>query len=458
MDQPTPEVKSWTVKAPDGTVYTGVKATSQEEAIKKMRQGPQGPMTVKGSPTQVPRGSASFAGLPELAKTGPLLATGLAAGPLLASEVAAGPKKAPTSTREIIGDLVPAAVAALVPPARTLGAFGKTVGGNVLGRAAVEAGAEALSPTGQGPLSAGVKGAAKGVLPGLVQGGFGAALGPTADTLRAQKAMKALKGSVSPEVGAMLDLENPAALLKRSTPRAMTKAAGANLDKMEAEVSKALGNQKFTVGTPQFQFPTHLAQRMGPGGAKPPLPGRSFEEVRGQIKELREVAEGRFNTPELRGAAKKALAQAAQLESEMVAQMPPKIAQQYKEATARHAADMDAVRWVRALHKREALMGGVNPQDRPGLAEAERQVTKGGGTGSAAVHGGIGALEAAMGRGYGAAYHLARAGQGIGKTSPLRPASKVATTVPRISGALGGIGTAAGQTAVGRSKAYEESD
>jgi hypothetical protein len=310
---------------------------------------------------------------------------------------------------------------------------------NILGRGAVEAGAEAVKPTGEGPLTAGVIGAAKGVLPGVVQSGLGALLGPTKDTLNTQRAIKALKGSVSKEVGAFLDVENPAALLKRSTPRAMTKAAGANLDTMEASISKGLGTKKFSIISGNQVAP------------------RTFDDVRAEIKQLREAGSQGYATPELRGKARDALKKAAVIEADLVRQMPPKLAQQYKEATARHAADMDAVRWVRALHKREALMGGVNPQDRPGIAAAELAVNKPH-LGTAAVHGTIGGLEAATGRGFGAAYHLGRGAAALGKRNPLRPASKVSTTLPAITGALGGLGTAAGQTAIGPKAAEAATD
>jgi hypothetical protein len=320
-----------------------------------------------------------------------------------------------------------------------MGSFGKALGGNILGRAGVEAGAEALSPTGQGPLAAGLKGAAKGVLPGMVQGGLGAMLGPSADTIKAQKAMKALKGSVSPEVGAFLDESNPAALLKRSTPRQMTKAAGTNLDAMEAYVSKQLGNKKFSIIS-------------GPAVAQ-----RTFDDVRAEIKALREAGSQGYSTPELRGKAKDSLKQAAMIEADMLRQMPPELVKKYQTATARHAADMDAVRFVRALHKREMLMGGASATDRPGLADAQKALEKRG-LGKVALYGGLSALEGATGRGYGAAYYGSKAMANLGKASPLRPASKVASTVPRISGALGGIGTAAGQTKFGQSKAFQPAD
>ena len=86
--------------------------------------------------------------------------------------------------------IVPAIVGALAKPGRTLPRFLGALGGNILGRAGLEAAQEAIAPTGKGPLTAGVEGAMKGTLPGIVQGGLGVAFGPARDTIRTSRATK----------------------------------------------------------------------------------------------------------------------------------------------------------------------------------------------------------------------------------------------------------------------------
>lgn len=442
---PTP-VKKWTVTMKDGTVYHGVRATSAEEASRKMAEGPKGPLAGTPGPTRVPRGQASFAGLPELARTAPAAVMGPAGAAATLTMEGTGPEKTPTRGRDVLGDLVPLA-AALIPGGRTAGRFARTLGANMLGRGAVEGGAEALNPTGQGPLGAGVSGAIKGVLPGLVQGAVGLGLGPTKDTLQVAKAAGAVKKAVSPEVGALINPDNPASLLSKRTAQKMERAAGVNLDKMEAELEKSLG-PKFRVqgvGGSSAQMPalyTPSGTRI-PGGL--PLTGsqgQTFAEVRSEIKRLREIA--KYDKGASTDTAQAAKKDAAKLEQKLLAQMPPALAQRYRKALDAHAKDMDAVRWVRGLQREQALRGGVNPQDRPELAQAERAIDKGGRL-RAGIHGSLGAAEALTGRPIGAGYHMGRAADQMRSQGPLRPAQGVSQTVPAITRGILGLGAAQAQ-------------
>jgi hypothetical protein len=358
----------------------------------------------------------------------------------LPDEPNAPPYKQP-SGREILGDLVPA-VAGLIPGGRTVTRGLRTLGANVLGRGAVEAGAEALSPTGQGPLSAGVSGAAKGVLPGLAQAGVGALFGPSKDTIQVEKAAQALKKAVSPEVAALIKPNEPASLMSRRIVQKMGRVAGAALDKMEAEVEKALGPKwQLVGGTPGPT--TGLFTASGRPSAQPS--GQTFAEVRTEIKRLREIAS--YDRQTSAATAQAAKKDAARLEQTLLSQMPPEVAAKYRTALEAHTKDMDAVRWVKGLQQENKIRGGVNPQDRPELAAADRAVPKGS-KGKAAIHGVLGAAEAATGRGLGAGYHLGRAADQMRAGGPLRPAQKVSQTLPAITRGLVGTGTAAGQTVV----------
>lgn len=453
----TPATKRWTVRAPDGTEYHGVQAPTLQDAIAKMRQGPQGPLAPKPVPAPIQRPG----------DIGPLdVAKGVAsaaAGPAVMAMDIAGqtPGERPKTTgREILADLVPLAVGAAVPQGRTLSRFLGTLGGNVAGRAGVEAGAEALFPTGKGPLAAGVQGGVKGVLPGLTQGGLGAILGPTKDTIRVQKAAQALKGAVSPEVAAHIDPSKPASLLSRNTTRKMTKAAGANLDKAEADVEKALGEgfrfKGVTAGGGQGPALYTASGLRIPGG----LPGvgsqgDTFSELRSKIKELRDIGARQYSSPEMSETARSAMKDARKLEDRMLAQMPPKIAEMYRRALTQHASDSDAIRWVKGLQQENAIRGGVNPQDRPALAAAEAALPRVGGGARGAIHGTLGALEALGGRPIGAGYHLGRTADVLASKGPLRPAQRVSGPVSAITrgvGALGGVGTARAQSEYLRSQ------
>jgi hypothetical protein len=358
------------------------------------------------------------------------------------------PKDAPPykqpSGREILGDLVPLATS-LIPGGRTLTRGLRTLGANVLGRGAVEAGAEALSPTGQGPLAAGMSGAMKGVLPGLAQASVGAVLGPSKDTIQVQKAAQALKKAVSPEVAALIKPNEPASLMSRRMVQKMGRVAGAALDKMEAEVEKALGPKwQMVGGTPGPTTGGFTAS--GRPGSQPS--GQTFAEVRTEIKRLREIAN--YDRQTSAATAQAAKKDAARLEQTLLAQMPPEIAAKYRTALETHTRDMDAVRWVKGLQRENQIRGGVNPQDRPELAAADRAVSSGG-KGKAALHGIMGAAEAATGRGLGAGYHLGRAADQMRSGGPLRPAQKASQTFPAITGAFGGVGTAAAQSALSKS-------
>jgi hypothetical protein len=351
----------------------------------------------------------------------------------------APPYKQP-SGREILGDLVPA-VAGLIPGGRTIGRGLRTVGANILGRGVFEAGAEAISPTGQGPLAAGMSGAVKGVLPGLAQAGVGAVLGPSKDTIQVEKAAQALKKAVSPEVAALIKPNEPASLMSRRTVQKMGRVAGAALDKMEAEVEKALGPKwQMTGGTPGPT--TGLYTASGRPGSQPS--GQTFAEVRTEIKRLREIAS--YDRQTSAATAQAAKKDAARLEQTLLSQMPPEIATKYRTALEAHTRDMDAVRWVKGLQRENQIRGGVNPQDRPELAAADRAVPKGG-KGKAAIHGVLGAAEAATGRGLGAGYHLGRAADNMRAGGPLRPAQTTSQTIPAITRGILGTGTAAAQTA-----------
>lgn len=466
-------MKRWTVTAPDGTTYPGVLAPTMEEAIRKMQHGPQGPL----QPSRSPQDETSPTGATR-PKAGDIVGPGDILGPL-AGMAAGGPAGIAAGGlmefltkgegKEAAGAAVPAVVGALMKPGRTIPRVLGPMLGNILGRGALEAGTEAINPTGKGPLQAGLEGGMKGVLPGVAQGALGAILGPSKATINVERAARAMKADLSPEVAAVLNPSKPAEVLSRATPKAMTDAAGKNLDRAEAEIGKKLGDLRFTTVGPlaqglkmtpaqqtafdamspaaQAQVRAQMAPAVGAGSQ-----GKTFDEIRSEIKSLRE--QGKFNretTPEKALAARK---QANALEQTMLAQMPPDVAQQYRMMTAQHQRDMDAVRLLEGFQKQNRLIGGANPVDRPALAEAQKALTSGG-KGSAAIHGLIGTAEAATGHGLGAAYHLGRAAQGVGR-SILRPGKTSSVAVPRITGALGGGAVSAGQTAIGQSNAYKE--
>ncbi len=435
--------KKWNVRAPDGTMYRGVQAPTLQDAINKMKSGPQGPLA---APQRTPRGEMNTAGLPELAKTLPAAVMGPAGAAATLAMEGTGPKP-PSNKRDMLGDLVPLAAAA-IPGGRTATRFARTLGANVLGRGAVEGGAEALSPTGQGPLSAGVQGALKGVLPGVVQGGVGLAMGPGKGTLKVAEAAQALKKSVSPEVAKFINPKDPASLLSKRTAQKMQQAAGTNLDKMEADVEKMLG-PKFRVqgtggaGSQQPALYTASGTRIQGGLPLQGSQGQTFAEVRSEIKRLREIAN--YDKGAGTETAQAARKDAQKLEQTLLRQLPPDAAKRYQAGTAQHTADSDAIRWVKAQQKRNAVAGGANPIDRPGLAEAETSMNRAqGGAGKALVHGGVSLLEAAKGFLPGAGYHGARAMEGMRGAGPLRPGNP-SQTLPAITRGILGLGTAQAQ-------------
>ena len=458
---PTGEVlKSWTVKMKDGTVYPGVKALSAEEAARKMMEGPAGvlapppfkPAPGREMPTPAPRtpaGSANFTGLPEAASGAGMLAAGPAiAGAGLATDMLSDKPPEPTTGKDIAGNLVPLAVGALSRPARTLPSAIKSVLGNVLGRGAVEGGIAAASGE-ESPLAATIGGAAKGVLPGLAQAGIGAAVGPTRDTLQVQKAAKALRGELSPELAKLIDPNKPASLLSRNTVKSLRDAAGANLDKVEADITGKLGDQRFTIGANAQAAPGFFSAQGTPikGGIPAELmariqgkpAGQSFEEIRAKIKDLRSIGDKQYGSPEMARTARAAMQDARELEQSLLKQMPSDLATQYKSALQQHAKDSEAIRWLKDVQKQNSVSGGANPIDRPGLGKAQEAISQKGGPLKTALHGALGATEAVMGKGIGAAYHLGRAadtsrmGQG-----PLKPQKTVPSLLPKITSGVGG--------------------
>jgi hypothetical protein len=287
-------------------------------------------------------------------------------------------------------------------------------------------------------------------------------MGATKDTLGAQKSLKALKGELSPELAKIIDPSKPSSLLSKGTVKSLQQAAGANLDKMESEIAKSLG--------PDFRFRPITTAGPGPlskdeqairsilgvrpgeatpymskaQGLRPEVQGETFQEIRAKIKELREIGDRQYSVPEMRATAKAAIEDARKLEEGLIAQLPPNLAERYRQGIAQHARDSGAIRWVKGRQAENALAGGVNPIDRPGLAEADAALQKGGGALKGALHGALGAAEAATGRGIGAAYHLGRAADVTkGAQGPLRPQGRVPNIVPRVAGAASGAGTSA---------------
>jgi hypothetical protein len=258
---------------------------------------------------------------------------------------------------------------------------------------------------------------------------------------------------VSPEVGALIDPSKPAQLLSGKTVKGMQKAAGANLDEMEATIEKALGpNVRFQIEGQAGTTPKLFSAQGTPitGGLPPELmaritgqpQGKTFGEIRAQIKELRGLGDRRYGSPEMADTARAALRDAQKLEAELVRQLPGPLATQYQAALARHATDSQAIRWVKGLQQENAIRGGVNPQDNPALAAANIAVERGGGKLKGAIHGALGAAEVATGRPIGAGYHLGRAAD-VSKIGPLRPGGSVPNLIPRVAGAGAGTGTSA---------------
>lgn len=342
-------------------------------------------------------------------------------------------------TSSILGAAVPSIVGTLVPSGRTVTRIGGNLLGNILGQAGAGAAGEMIDkPAGQRDVTgAALSGARAGVLPGLLQGGLGAILGPNKATIKTQKQIGDIRGAVSPEVAAVMPGKGkPATLLKSETPNKMGDAAGDLLDTMEKEVEKKLAGMKF--------------RRMAPNGQLFPKGNENFIQMRDEIKRLRE--EANYNDHPLwgsKGAALKARKEANQLETAMLQQMPPDVARQYVDAMRAHRKNMDAVRYVRGLQENNAIEGKVNPYDNPGLGQAARHDPSKGPSASKVAHGALGAVEAVTGRPWGAAYNLSRAAGGKG---PDKVAESVrgplASRVPGVA-----VGTAAtlGQDYVSRS-------
>lgn len=337
-------------------------------------------------------------------------------------------KKIPGTWGDIAGAAIPMLTGLLLPEGRTPGRIMGQVGANIFGRGALDAGIAAA--TGGNVVGAGLSGAAKGVLPGLAQGAVGALHGPTKDTMDVQKAIQGIQKSVSPAVAKVLDIENPAALLSRAAIRKMKKAASETFAATEGTLDADLTGFNFSINNTPMQF----------------------AQLRKQIRELRDVGDRQWQSPIMADRARKSVRKAAQMERDMVEQLRAagKNAQadQYEKAIAQYAADSDAVRWVRGLHQQEQLMGGVNAQDRPGLAEAQKAL-KSTGRASGALHGAIGAVELAAGKPGSAGWQFGRAADTI-RGGPLKPAQSAPQRSPwrnlTAPGPLAGSATAGGQS------------
>ena len=434
-------MKKWTVRMTDGTVYQGVQAHSAEEARQKMVKGPQGPLAPKPAPTPFMDPAAEKAritgGMEDI-----LRKAGRSEEDIKRTTGRIG-GKLPGSWTEVAGAAVPMAVGALVPAGRTISRVGGQLFGNILGRGAVEAGSEILKPTGEGPLSAGARGMAKGVIPGVAQGALGAVLGPTKDTLRVQKMIQALKTELSPELASLITPSRPGATLSARVLRKMERAAGKKLDSMEAELSQGLRGQQFDLIDPSKR----VATPAGFGYAK--SRSATFEEIRQEIKDLREAAEIDRNSPFFHGQSQKNMKASAAIEADLLRQLQSlkkgNLAERYEAAITQHAKDSEALRELRAMQESNQLAGGANPQDRPGLARAQKALSPGV-PASALVHGAVGALEGALGRPGAAAWQGGRLADILRSRGPLNPAQRpLPARVLGIPGAVAGTGLSAGQ-------------
>src|SRR5262245_21202625 len=227
--------------------------------------------------------------------------------------------KLPGSWGSVAGMAVPWAVGSLIPAGRTIPRIGGQILGNMLGRGAGEAGAQALAPQpNQDVVEAGLTGMMKGILPGVTQGAVGALAGPSRSTLRVQKAINWIKEGTSPEVGAMLEPTKPGSFLASAMPKQMQKAASGNFQSMEEEVSKLLGPAfRFSMTIPGT-LQTASGRSAGTWNSQVQL---TYEEMRQQIKKLNDFGERPYKSEILNDRARRAKNEADRMTQDMMAQM-----------------------------------------------------------------------------------------------------------------------------------------
>lgn len=310
---------------------------------------------------------------------------------------------------------VPFLLSRLIPAARTATRVGGQIGGNIAGSAGINALSELFKPPAQRNVSeAALTGAAEGVLPGLVQGAGTGIFGGNRDALKLGKAMGAILGKtreVSEGVAKALSLSKPEALLSRSTLRMIRRAAGKTLDAIENDIAKELQGAKFTSFIPGSNIRT-------------PIPSLTFEEIRNTIKSLRTINPEQRINGRLTDTARQSLASAAQIEKDLLSQIramgKPELAEKLTNGLSQFATDMDAFRFVQGLQRRNTILGGVNPQDRPSLAQAARALSSRVSP-QAAAQGGVGGLELLTGRPVGASFQLGRFLSALRPSGPLNP-------------------------------------
>jgi hypothetical protein len=208
----------------------------------------------------------------------------------------------------------------------------------------------------------------------------------------------------------------------------MKKAAQANLDTMETQLDQvfnAPGKKPILFVDPRN--PQIAGKTLGPNGQPVMVPNEiPFQSLRNEIKILRDQGERAYKskTQDMAKQAALDMRDAARMEADIVRQMRAKgltkEAAQYESAISQYAADNDAIRFIRAKQAEQALPGGANPQDRPGLEQADKDLKKKNNIAHNLIHGTLGVAKTMLGHPAAAGYHGAKAAQGA-TAGPLKP-------------------------------------
>lgn len=323
---------------------------------------------------------------------------------------------------EVAQSAVPYGAGRLVPAGRTLPRVLGTVGATLGLGGAVGAGESAMQ--GESPNEGLLQGLVRQALPAFVQGVGAVAIGPARHkviaTKEASKAAGAFKGTrVSPNVAALIDPKNPRLLGSQRTAEALDKAAGANLDVMEAAVGSQLGGVVF-----------HTTNAQG-------LPAQlPFQAIRAQIKALRSHGDAYY--AELQKGIQVSPAMMQQhinnqiavkaIETDMLQQMRAQgfrtQADLYEKSLRQYEYDKHFIRAVKDYQASGLTLGNANATDYPELWKASRSLSPTmGGTGSSNLDAGT-AAHGIMGIGAASKGHSIAAGYGIGRfTERLMPKS-----------------------------------
>lgn len=293
-------------------------------------------------------------------------------------------------------------------------ATGAGLGGILGAGKALLTGEEVAPETAVGALGGGVG--------GLAAGATKAPLMPNKATQQATRGAQALlKGEEwSPNVRSLINEKDPASLYSRHTLASMQQRASGNirntLDALE---------QSHPGGVP---IPSaHLAI---PGLPQSPIaPTMSIKEAQGLIKDLRKQGK---------------TSEAFQIERDLVNGLGQTAGPQYRATMDQYARDARLIDYVTGVQKRVKLPGGVNPQDFPAAAQAEKALG-GGSNQSAGYHAGM--FLAHPTSPYGIAHGVGSLGAMMGKgpvdpakiTPPMGPLRQGAGMVlPPVAGGLAG--------------------